>query len=333
MVNAVLRKLAAAPRLDPIEEDSAELAVSLAHPQWLVERWVENLGLQTARAICRHGQQQPAQTVRLAPPEVEAELIAAGVQLEAGELLACARSVLSGDVTATAAFAEGRVRFQDEGSQLIAELAALPDAQKIVDCCAAPGGKTLILAERCADANIVACEASVPRMADLQARLSGFEDRVQYRQGDFADLATGADRDFDVALVDAPCSGTGTLGRNPEIRHRLRVEDLARQAERQRALLGAALRSVRPGGSVVYSTCSLEPEENERVVAAVVAETPNARRQSLAARIEALRDAGVLTSSGTERLLGCLTPEGALRLLPGVFGTDGFFVASLERLS
>ncbi len=332
MVNAVLRRLAVAERIHLAEENAAELALRYAHPQWLAERWVENFGLETARAICRHGQEQPAQTIRLARPEVEAELIQEGIQLEAGALLACTRLVLSGDAAATKAFSEGRVRFQDEGSQLIAELAAIPGAKSIVDCCAAPGGKTLILAERCADANLVACEANESRMAALQARLSGYENRVEYRQGDFVELADGAANDFDLALVDAPCSGTGTLGRNPEIRHRLRVEDLARQAERQRALLRAALRTVRPGGCVVYSTCSLEPEENEQVVAAVVAESPSATRQSLAARIEALLGAGILTPSGSERLLGCLTPEGALRLLPGVFGTDGFFVASLERL-
>jgi len=332
MVNAVLRKVAAVPRIDPREETTAELALSHAHPQWLVERWVENFGLDAARAICRHGLEQPAQTIRLARPEVEAELIEAGIQLEAGELLQCARAVLSGDITATAAFTEGRVRFQDEGSQLIAELAAIPGAKSIVDCCAAPGGKTLILAERCGDATLVACEASASRMADLQARLSGFDDRVEYRQGNFVELADEMGSDFDLALVDAPCSGTGTLGRNPEIRHRLRVEDLARQAERQRALLRAALRTVRPGGSVIYSTCSLEPEENEQVVAAVLAETPDAKKRSLETRIEALREAGILTPAGSERLMESLTPEGALRLLPGVFGTDGFFVATFQRL-
>ncbi len=331
MVNAVLRKLAAAPLSESAEGNAAELALSLAHPEWLVARWVEHFGLETARAICRHGQEQPEQTIRLERPEVEAELTAAGVQLEAGELLACARSVLSGDVTATAAFAEGRVRFQDEGSQLIAELAALPGAKTIVDCCAAPGGKTLILAERCAHATILACEASAQRTEAMRARLAPFGDRVECRHGDFAALADG-DGAFDLALADVPCSGTGTLGRNPEIRHRLRVEDLERQAERQRGILRAALRAVRPGGQVVYSTCSLEPEENEQVVAAVLAETPNAKIRSLDTRIEALGAAGILTPAGSERLMGSLTSEGALRLLPGIFGTDGFFVVNVERL-
>ena len=128
-----------------------------------------------------------------------------------------------------------------------------------------------------------------------------------------------------------PCSGTGTLGRNPEIRHRLRPEDLARQAERQRAILKAALRSVPPGGRVLYSTCSLEPEENEEVVAAVLAETPGARLVSLEGRVDDLLAAGVLTAAGRERLRIALTADGCMRLLSGNFQTDGFFIALMER--
>jgi 16S rRNA (cytosine967-C5)-methyltransferase len=132
-------------------------------------------------------------------------------------------------------------------------------------------------------------------------------------------------------LADVPCSGTGTLGRNPEIRHRLRPEDLPRQAERQRAILAAALRAVRVGGRVVYSTCSLEPEENEEVITAVLAQGAHARMVSLESSIDALVEEGVLVSSSAKRLHDCLTREGALRLLPGIFHTDGFFIALMER--
>ena len=164
----------------------------------------------------------------------------------------------------------------------------------------------------------------------MRKRLAVHADRVECRLADAASLAE--DAAFDLVLADVPCSGTGTLGRNPEIRHRLRPEDLSRQAERQRAILHAALRAVRPGGRVVYSTCSLEPEENEQVVASVLAEAPNARAISLESRIAALLGEGILTLSGAERLKFALSPEGALRLLPGAFHTDGFFVALLERI-
>jgi 16S rRNA (cytosine967-C5)-methyltransferase len=327
MVNAVLRKLAVAPRLPASDETAADLALAQAHPAWMVERWVSFFGMEATRAICRHGQVQPVLTVRIESPAVEAELTKAGVYLEPGDLLTPARAVISGDVTATPAFLEGRVRLQDEGSQLVAEIAGQGTA--ILDCCAAPGGKTLILAERNPQARILACESSSTRLEQMAKRLAGHSDQIECRLADAAALVQNAA--FDLVLADVPCSGTGTLGRNPEIRHRLRPEEFTRQAERQRAILRAALRALRPGGRVVYSTCSLEPEENEQVIAAVLAESPNARQLPLGVRIEALLAEGTLTPSGAERLSRCLTPQGALRLLPGTFNTDGFFVAVIEK--
>jgi 16S rRNA (cytosine967-C5)-methyltransferase len=335
MVNAVLRKLSGAPREKSREESPVELALAQAHPTWMVERWVDFYGLEAACTICHHGQAQPALTVRIAAPEVEAELTQSGIELQPGELLTCARTVLHGDVTATAAFREGRVRLQDEGSQLVGEIAASlgkdldQKAKSILDVCAAPGGKTLILAERNHQARIVACEASPPRLEHLRERLAAHAAGVECRLADATALTEFTD--FDLALADVPCSGTGTLGRNPEIRHRLQIADLPRQADRQRRILAAALRALRPGGRVVYSTCSLEPEENEHVVAAVLAENAKVRQVSLSRRIQMLADESVLTLSGAAKLQNSLTQEGALRLLPGIFHTDGFFVALLEK--
>lgn len=334
MVNAVLRKLATS-FFNFSEGSAVELAQAQAHPAWMVERWASRYGLEAAQAICRHGQSQPLLSVRIESPAVEAELGAAGIVFESGDLLTAARTVVSGDVTATAAFREGSVRLQDEGSQLVAELAACSSGnldqkgKSILDACAAPGGKTLILSERNPSARIVACESSTPRIELLRNRLAPLGDRVECRHADATALTE--DSVFDLALADVPCSGTGTLGRNPEIRHRLRPEDFARQAERQRSILQAVLRAVRPGGRVVYSTCSLEPEENEQVIAAALSATPNRRALSLEPGIEALLGKGILTVSGAERLRACLTPEGHLRLLPGVFRTDGFFIAAIGK--
>ena len=335
MVNAVLRRLVTdrSSRLPDVR--STELGITESHPAWMVERWIGFYGPEAAQAICQHGQSQPVLTVRVAGLAAEAELGQSGVVLEAGELLTAARAVISGDIAGTNAFQEGRVRFQDEGSQLVAELASgnneelEGNAKCILDTCAAPGGKTLILAERNPRARIVACESSAPRLEELRRRMAFLGDRVECRQADATKLTDHAVYDF--ALADVPCSGTGTLGRNPEIRHRLSVDDLARQAERQRAILSAALRAVRPGGRVVYSTCSLEPEENEQVVAAVLTAMPNAKIVSLQGRISEMFADGIVTAAGAERLHGSLTREGALRLLPGRFQTDGFFIALIER--
>jgi 16S rRNA (cytosine967-C5)-methyltransferase len=361
MVNAVLRKLAKAlappPTIEIVELTAAgaevaaasapakvdrapdavtELALEYAHPAWMVKRWVKCFGMDAARAICAHGQSHAALSVRIENSQVERELQQAGVVLEPGSLLRAAGAVISGDVVGTAAFKKGRVFIQDEGSQLVGELAACaPGAnrgvEKILDACAAPGGKTLMLAERNPQAHIVACESSQQRFAALRERLHSHAGRTECRLADATTLEE--DSAFDLVLADVPCSGTGTLGRNPEIRHRLREEDLARHAERQRAILRRALRAVRPGGFVVYSTCSLEPEENEQVVAAVLKETPGVQQVSLTSRIESLGRAGILTPTAADRLQASLTAEGALRLLPRAFPADGFFVASIERTS
>lgn len=366
MVNAVLRKMAAEhsafPRKQqvpsgakaPIDSDpmtarakpgpfkaasslenassvAAELAQEWAHPAWLVERWIAFYGEDAARSICRHGQMQPVQAVRIENAAVEAELADAGIRLAPGELLSSARIVVAGDVTATAAFREARVRLQDEGSQLIGEIAADPErrAASMLDVCAAPGGKTLILAQRNPQTKIVACEWNAQRLARLRERMAFLADRLECRRADAA--AAAGDSAYDVVLADVPCSGTGTLGRNPEIRHRLHGEDLTRQAERQKAILRAAVTAVRRGGRLVYSTCSLEPEENEQVVAAVLAARADARLIPARDRIDELRRGGIVTEAGADRLHACATREGYLRLLPGVLGTDGFFVAVIER--
>lgn len=327
MVNAVLRKLAAAPPAEFTEDSAACLALASAHPAWLVERWVRFFGLDTAKAICRHGQQQPVPQLRLADRSAEEELAQQGIALAPGSLLSAARTVTSGDVTATTAFREGRIRMQDEGSQLVAEIAGRGNA--ILDCCAAPGGKTLIFAEHNPQARIVACEASPQRLETMRERFAPHAQQIECRLADVTTLAENAR--YDLALADVPCSGTGTLGRNPEIRHRLKPDDLPRQAERQRAILSAAVRVVGPGGRIVYSTCSLEPEENEEVVAAVLASTPEIRPLPMHARIDAMLTEGLLTPAGAEHLHQSLTPEGFLRLMPGTLGTDGFFVALFEK--
>jgi 16S rRNA (cytosine967-C5)-methyltransferase len=327
MVNAVLRKLAAS-RSEQMRPTSEEEDWRRGFPGWMVERWSTSFGEDAACKICKYGQSQPHLTIRTVDGESESELAAQGVTLSSGQLLTSARRVIAGDVTGSAAFLAGRVRLQDEGSQLVAELAHR--GSNILDCCAAPGGKTLILAERNPEARIMAFESNPQRLAQLRERVAELGDRVECRLADAA--AFEDDATYDLVLADVPCSGTGTLGRNPEIRHRLRPEDLNRQAERQRAILHAALRAVRPGGQVVYSTCSLEPEENEQVVSAVLAERSNARLVSMRLRIEELRGEGILSTPGAERLLPAVTTEGCLRLLPGFFECDGFFVAMIARI-
>ena len=335
MVNAVLRSLAGSrrPGSDVLAESAQELAAATAHPLWMVERWVAQYGLEAARAICANGQRQPELAIRLENPSAEAELIAEGIQLAPGAILSATRRVLSGDVTATAAFRAGRVRIQEEGSQLIAELARLRDATRILDCCAAPGGKTLILAQRNPQARVTALEVSPARCEALRERVavSAYAGQIEVRQGDAAELSGEAA--YDLVLADVPCSGTGTLGRNPEIRHRLQVADLARHRERQCAILCGALKAGMK--RVIYSTCSLEPEENAAAVAEALASHPDWRQIPVAEILTQLRNEGILETGGDTPLPDWQSPDGSMTILPGSLGpdvqTDGFFVAILEK--
>jgi 16S rRNA (cytosine967-C5)-methyltransferase len=167
-----------------------------------------------------------------------------------------------GDVAHSGAFREGWVRIQDEGSQLVGELAAAasPGADRVLDACAAPGGKTLVLAERLSGAKITALDVSRRRVDSMRTRMpEAIVDRVRFEVADVTKLEPKPESDL--ILCDVPCSGTGTMARNPEIRLRVTEEDLARQHKRQMAILRAGLRGMKVGGRLVYSCCSLEPEK------------------------------------------------------------------------
>jgi len=333
MVNAVLRKLVAqaqpgaqqANRNLPLFEFPAAFAERLGHPLWLVERWTATYGRKAALAICEYGQHEPASGGLFpstnAPSTDEADL-------------------LSRDTLASSSDSNPALPQIDDGSRLVAELAAaaLPftadRAPQVWDCCAAPGGKTLVLAERLQSSAILATDISARRLARMAARVGSSQHgaRIRCEVLDAATPAAEPNTAFDLILCDVPCSGTGTLARNPEIRHQLRPEDLARHAQRQRAILAGALRRLAPGGRLLYSTCSLEPEENEQVVNAVLAELPGMRRISLEVAFGNLRERGILSGGVVTDLIRTAIQDGALRILPGLHPCDGFFAALLERV-
>lgn len=312
LVNAVLRKLQNAPRLTD--------AVA-AHPGWLVERWVKAYGEQAATALCSYDQLPPPLMIRLLSPQAEASLQQEGFQLEPGAFVTRARRVVAGDLMES----KQLFRLQDEGSQLIAELAGR--GAEILDCCAAPGGKTAILAERNPLSAIVACDVSPSRLLAMQKLVR--EERISYRVLDATELPF--EQRFDLALCDAPCSGTGTMGRNPEIRHRVTVGDFARQHDRQVSLLCSAMRALRRGGRVIYSTCSLEAEENEGVIAEVLERETGFHLISWREQIRVLESEGVLFPGSAERLFPDSGADVFLRTLPGMYAGDGFFAACLMR--
>jgi 16S rRNA (cytosine967-C5)-methyltransferase len=334
-VNAVLRKLSATPRKqDDADSASPEtLARTLAHPLWLVERWAREYSLSTAHQICQHNQSIPTTTIRFRTATAETQLTQEAIALTPGGLLASARRVQSGDVTKTQAFRTGQIVIQDEASQLVAALvgsAFLKEESKILDCCAAPGGKTLAIADRNPTATITAVELHPHRARLLQKLLrqnsSRPEARIQIVTADAQHLPITTQ--FDRVLADVPCSGTGTIARNPEIKWRLTPEDLTELPRRQLAILHSALVQLAAGGRLIYSTCSLEKEENEAVVEQALSENNSFRLLDCRTELVRLKESGDLTWPDP----ASLTRGPYLRTIPGLHPCDGFFAAILERV-
>ena len=332
-VNAVLRKLSTAPQ--PEKEGKlhspATVARNYAHPAWLVERWAREYGLATAHEICKHNQSIPTTAIRLRmPATLTPDSLTLGPltpgPLLPGSLLSSARRVETGDVTKTKSFREGHFVIQDEASQLVAALVG--HGSRILDCCAAPGGKTLAIADRNPDAAITAVELH-PHRANLLKKMLPHEAkpaRIEVVVADAVHLPQT--RPYDRVLADVPCSGTGTLARNPEIKWRLTPGDLAELHQRQKAILRSALTQVAPGGRLIYSTCSLEKEENQDVVEQALKANNSFRLLDCRAELDRLKNAGELTVSNP----ATLTSGPYLRTIPGLHPCDGFFAAILERI-
>jgi 16S rRNA (cytosine967-C5)-methyltransferase len=329
-VNAVLRKLSVAAK-QPTQVEThvspESLARAYAHPQWLVERWAQAFGLPNAHKTCEHNQSIPATAIRLRTPHAETQIIQEGIKLSPGSLLKSARRVEAGDITKTHAFRTGQVVIQDEASQLVAALVGA--GSRILDCCAAPGGKTLAIADRNPESNITAVELHPHRARLLQKLLPSQATpaaRIQVVTADAQHLPLTLP--YDRVLADVPCSGTGTLARNPEIKWRLTPADLAELNQRQYAILRSALTQVAPGGRLIYSTCSLEKEENENVVEQALAENNSFRVLDCRTELGRLKSAGELLWPDT----ATLTSGPYLRTIPGLHPCDGFFAAILERI-
>lgn len=331
-VNAVLRRISAATlSLPAVSGSSCEaLAAGTAHPRWMVERWYQAYGPAATEQICRSNQSPPVTAIRLRQPEAEDRLVADGIELQPGSMLASARRVLRGEITSSSAFKEGLCVIQDEASQLVAHLVG--HGERILDCCAAPGGKTLVLSDRNPGSRTTAVDLHPHRARLLRKLVRRSSRSANGRDGIIHVLAADARTlpfaaQFDRILADVPCSGTGTLARNPEIKWRLTPEDLADLQTRQLAILRSAIQHVKPGGRIAYSTCSLEREENEYVIDQVLAEDSSFHLFDCRNELERLFAEGDLTAPDFSSLLS----GPYLRTLPGVHPCEGFFAAILEK--
>lgn len=319
LVNAVMRKLE--PGRHRLRSLGAGPGYTYAHPAWLIRRWITEFRFETAQAICRYDQQIPPTVLRLSHVTQEDALRAEGIELAPGALMANARIVTSGNAATSELFRSGQIAIQDEGSQLVA--ATVGRGKRILDCCAAPGGKTAALATALPEAEIFAAELH-PHRARLLRNLVP-QKNVHVVTADARQLPFT--REFDRVLADVPCSGTGTLARNPEIKWRLEAKDLVDLQARQIEILKSALKHVTPGGRLVYATCSLEQEENEHVVEAALKAFSDFTVVSAREVLLDLRKAGALRWENVESLV----QGDFLRTIPGVHPCDGFFAAIVAR--
>lgn len=350
LVNAALRRLAREHEeiaLPSLEDDPlAHLTHALSLPPWIAERWLEDYGAEEAAALARASNAAPPLTVRANRLRIDVEALRESLESRFPEVARCAFAsdglVLGrrGSAGHDPAFLEGQYTPQDEAAQLVVELLDPQQGERALDCCAAPGGKATAIAERVGPTGwVLALDRHAARLrlvSRAARRLKLPWLRVEARDASLAGddlppdprsasppapLSASQDQPnlFDRVLVDAPCSGLGTLRRNPDARWRIRPEDVPSLTELQAAILDRAATWVRPGGTLVYSTCTMLREENEDRIREFLKAKPGFR---VVPRAEL-----------PERLAPLLDEEGFMRCWPHRHDADGFFAARLERVS
>lgn len=321
LANAVLRRLdrerdtlTLPSPSDPVDN----LVIEGSHPRWLVARWVERWGIdETKRLLDANNREAPlvARPYHVVREQLEAMLESAGVHVSEAPL-ARDSIVLSSQVssfTELGPFRQGLFHLQDPASTLVTQYACVPTGALVADLCSAPGGKSVELSRGAS--HVFASDLSFARVQRVVENAKRLE--IDSLHVYVADARFPAIRPVDLVLVDAPCTGTGTFRRHPDARWRLKISDIAVMAAQQRAILRAAASVVKPGGLLVYSTCSLEPEENDEQIDHFLA-------NNAGWRIDPPPE-GVVPSA--------VLDNGRLRVLPQQHGTDGAFAARLRRIA
>jgi 16S rRNA (cytosine967-C5)-methyltransferase len=314
LVNAVLRRTAR----EGLPPTAGENAAMRDTPEWLARRWVANYGEARARAIAAvHAQEPPLDITVKDDPQSSAERLGGRV-LPTGSV----RMIAPGSVRSLPGYAEGAWWVQDAAAALPARLLGDVRGRSVADLCAAPGGKTAQLAH--AGAHVVAVDRSETRLARLRENFARLGLHAETVAADATEWQAGP---FDAVLLDAPCSSTGTIRRHPDVPWVKREADIGALVSMQRRLLDHAVTLMRPGGTLVYCTCSLEPEECEDAIAALLDRNAGVRRRPVAAR-EVSGIAEFITPVGDLRTLPCHWPDPDSRWS----GLDGFYAARLERI-
>ncbi len=339
LVNAVLRKAAAvelASLRPPSMPELEWLAVEVSHPAWLLARWEKRLGREAALSLASANNQSPSTCLRVSSlhadfskiePQNESQLRAEGVELHPGKFLKSCRVVAKGTLARAALYRRGELVAQDEASQMVPLLLDVQAGHRVLDLCAAPGNKTAQLAQQAGFlGHVIASDLHWHRLREMSRLASEPPVSPVSRVALDGCSPLPFQEPFDRILVDAPCSGTGTLRRHPEIKWQLQQGDLEDLSQKQFRLLHNAAAALHPGGRMVYSTCSLEPEENQAVIERFLAEHREFRLLPLREETERLQPF-LLPASGW------IVESDFLETFPNRDGTDGFFAAILARQS
>jgi 16S rRNA (cytosine967-C5)-methyltransferase len=335
LVNAVLRTISRNRQALPLPPRPSDpdhpaertaaldyLSVTMSHPRWLVERWLDRFGFERAERWTAFNNHPAPLTLRLnrlraTPEALRVELAAAAVSVRPGDFAPDAWIVEEGQPLRHPVAEGGAFVVQDEASQLVALLAGVDPGRAVLDTCASPGGKATAFAA-VTGGHVIACDVRDGRMALLRRTVSATgAENVRLVQADVTAPLPFATT-FSTVVVDAPCSGLGTLRRDPDIRWRRRPADLTVMAIAQGRMLANAAAVVAPGGRLVYATCSSEPEENEQVVEAFLQDTPGFVAID-AGRVHPSMPAAVIDA------------RGHLRTTPDGHRLEAFFGAVFER--
>jgi 16S rRNA (cytosine967-C5)-methyltransferase len=330
--NAILRRAARETKYDPTDNVSdpiEKLAISTSHPAWLIERWANALGFEEAGSLARANNEPAPTSFRLTAKTISRDgeahriieqLNLAGAAVQPSKItpdswrVSGQRPAVLRDLASA-----GLIYLQDEASQLVAHFLDAQAGDRVLDVCAAPGSKTTHIGALAPSAIIVAGDLYEHRLRILRELAAAQDTNTLIVGLDATGSLPFAPASFDRVLVDAPCSGTGTLRHNPEIRWRLSAPDITELAAKQSRILKQAAGMVRPGGRLLYSTCSLEIDENEAVAKGFIAEHPEFEQLLLAAPVN---------SNG---LLELGTETGAIRTWPHLHDVDGFFMIAFQR--
>lgn len=324
MVNGILRSILreGVPSLDEIEDPVLRLSIETSHPEWLIRRWIEQYGMEEATAAAVVNNQPPITTARINKTksnlgEVIGLLKKEGITAVAGSLSDSSIQVESGNLASTEVFKQGLVTIQDESSMLPAVALQVEPGMRVLDMCAAPGGKTTHIAERMKDEGEIRAHdlhAHKLRLIEQNAERLGLTS-IHTASGDSRELLkTYTPQSFDRVLVDAPCSGLGVIRRKPEIKYKKTIKDIENLTRIQKELLEVASQLVKKDGLLVYSTCTIDKSENEEIVEWFLKEQPDFALVPL-------------------HILQERTERGYLQILPHDHQSDGFFVATLQRIN